>query len=261
MTLITPRQSRGEDASPAGAAWTGPRDGPGSRGGHGGIDGGTDAPPPPSIDVAVLDARLEGAPSEQVLAWAFEEFGPALSVVSSFQNCVLIDLATQIDPRAEIIFLDTGSHFAETLSFVEQVRLVYGLNLRIVRPGADAEPWPCGSERCCELRKVVPLARALRGRRAWVSGLKRCDTPNRASSPIVGWDSARGLVKINPLASWTNDDVSQYEVCHHLPVHPLKARGYPSIGCEPTTRPVYSFEDPRAGRWPGTEKTECGLHV
>ena len=261
MTLTTPRQSRGEDASPARKAWTGPCDGPGTPEGHCGIEGWVDALPPSGVDLVALNAGFEGAPSEEVLAWAFGEFGPALSVVSSFQNCVLVDLATQIDSRAEIIFLDTGSHFAETLSFVEQVRQLYGLNLRIIRPGADAEPWPCGSERCCELRKVVPLARALRGRLAWVSGLKRSETPNRASSPIVGWDSTRGLVKINPLACWTNDDVSRYEADHRLPVHPLKARGYLSIGCEPTTRPVSPFEDPRAGRWPGTEKTECGLHV
>jgi len=261
MTLTTPRQSRGEDASPARTAWTGPRAGPGTHERHGGIEGCVDALPPSGIDLVALNAGFEGAPPEEILAWAFGEFGPALSVVSSFQNCVLIDLATQIDSSAEIVFLDTGSHFAETLSFVEQVHQLYGLNLRVIRPGADAEPWPCGSERCCELRKVVPLAGALRGRPAWVSGLKRNETPNRASSPIVGWDSARGLVKINPLACWTNDDVSRYEADHWLPVHPLKSRGYRSIGGEPTTRPVSSFEDPRAGRWPGTGKTECGLHV
>ena len=261
MTLTTPRQSRGEDASPTRNAWTGPRDGPGTGEKHGGIEGSVDALLPPGVDLVALNAAFEGAASEEILARTFGEFGPALSVVSSFQNCVLVDLVTQIDSRAEIIFLDTGSHFAETVSFVEQVHQLYDLNLRIIRPGADADPWPCGSERCCELRKVVPLAGALRGRHAWVSGLKRSDTPNRASSSIVGWDSAQGMVKINPLACWTNDDVSQYEADHQLPVHPLKARGYPSIGCEPTTRPVSRFEDPRAGRWPGTEKTECGLHV
>jgi len=197
----------------------------------------------------------------EIFAWAFSEFWPAISVVSSFQNCVLIDLAIRTDSRAEIIFLDTGSHFAETLSFVEQVRRLYGLNLRIVVPGADAEPWPCGSERCCELRKVVPLAGALSGRRAWLSGLKRSDTANRASSPIIAWDSARGMVKVNPLACWTDKDISRYEAHHRLPVHPLKALGYPSIGCEPTTRPVSPLEDQRAGRWPGTDKTECGLHA
>jgi len=261
MTLTTPRQSRGEHASPARTAWAGLRDGPGTREGHCGFEGWVDAAPPSGIDLVALNAGFEGAPPEKIFAWAFSEFWPALSVVSSFQNCVLIDLAIRTDPRAEIIFLDTGSHFAETLSFVEQVRQLYGLNLRIIVPGADAEPWPCGSDHCCELRKVVPLARALRGRHAWLSGLKRSDTPNRASSPIVGWDSIRGMVKVNPLACWTDEDVARYETHHRLPVHPLKALGYRSIGCEPTTQPVSPFEDQRAGRWPGTEKTECGLHV
>lgn len=261
MTLTTPRRSRGEDASPAKAARSGQPDAPAIQLRRCGIEGRVDALPPSGADLVALNARFEGAPSEEILAWAFGEFGPALSVVSSFQNCVLIDLATQVDCRAEIIFLDTGAHFAETLNFVDHVHQLYGLNLRIIRPGIDAEPWPCGSERCCEMRKVVPLARALMGRRAWVSGLKRSDTPNRAVSAIVGWDSARGLVKVNPLACWTNDDVSRYEAEHRLPIHPLKARGYPSIGCEPTTRPVSPFEDRRAGRWPGTDKTECGLHV
>ena len=215
----------------------------------------------PGIDLAALNARFEGAPTEEILAWAFGMFAPALSVVSSFQNCVLIDLATRSDSCAEIIFLDTGSHFAETLTFVERVRQLYDLNLKVVRPGADAEPWPCGSERCCEVRKVAPLNGVLRGRDAWLSGLKRSDTPNRASAPIVGWDSARSLVKVNPLACWTHDDISHYEADHCLPVHPLKGLGYPSIGCQPTTRPVSPFEDQRAGRWPGTDKTECGLHV
>ena len=198
MTLTTPRQSRGKDASPARTAWTGPHDGPGTGEGHCGIEGWVDALPPPGVDLVALNAGFENVPTQEIFAWAFSEFWPAISVVSSFQNCVLVDLAVRTDPRAEIIFLDTGSHFAETLSFVEQVRQLYGLNLRIIRPGADAEPWPCGSDRCCELRKVVPLARALSGRHAWVSGLKRVETPNRASSPIVGWNPAQGLVKINP---------------------------------------------------------------
>ena len=261
MTLTTPRQSPRSGDSSAKTVWTRPRDGPGTRERRCGVGGLAEAFPPPGLDLLVLNARFEGAPSEEILAWAFGTFAPAVSVVSSFQNCVLIDLAIRADPRAEIIFLDTGSHFPETLTFVEQVRSLYDLNLRVISPGADAERWPCGSERCCELRKVVPLTRALRGRDAWLSGIKRSDTPNRASSSIIEWDCARGVVKINPLACWTNHDISRYEADHRLPVHPLKSRGYPSIGCEPTTRPVSPFEDQRAGRWPGTEKTECGLHV
>lgn len=261
MTLITPRQSPRSDDSFGRRLWTGPPDDPHRHEQPWDVVGSAHAVPSSRTDLAALNARFEGAPPEDIFAWVFSEFWPAVSVVSSFQNCVLVDLAVRTDPRAEIVFLDTGSHFPETISFVEQVRRLYGLNLRIIAPGAGAESWPCGSERCCELRKVVPLAGALRGRVAWLSGLKRSDTPTRASSPIVAWDTAKEMVKVNPLACWRDEDISRYEADHRLPVHPLKAHGYPSIGCEPTTRPVSSFEDRRAGRWPGTEKTECGLHV
>jgi len=225
-----------------------------------GTDGALGTALPSSADVLVLAALFEAAPAEEVVAWALNLFGPRLSLVCSFQNCVLIDLATQVDAQVEVIFLDTGSHFPETLTFVEEVRALYDLNLQLTMPGADVEAWPCGSERCCELRKLVPMAGALAGRAAWMTGLKRVDTPNRATSPVVGWDSTRGLVKINPLARWSRDDVTRYEADHHLPVHPLRKEGYLSIGCSPTTRPVSLLEDPRAGRWPGTSKTECGLH-
>jgi len=214
-----------------------------------------------SDDLAPLIAGFEAAAAEEIVVWACDLFGPRLSLVCSFQNCVLIDLVVRTDPGVEVIFLDTGSHFSETLDFVERVRVLYKLNLRVVRPDANAVAWPCGSERCCELRKVVPLNRALEGRGAWMTGLKRVDTPARAATPVVEWDTGRRLVKVNPLARWTYDDVALYEASHELPVHPLKNRGYRSIGCRPTTRPVSRFEDPRAGRWPGTDRTECGLHV
>jgi len=216
---------------------------------------------PLGIDLPRLNARFEAAPAEVVVSWACDLFGPRLSLACSFQNCVMIDLAIGVDPRVEVIFLDTGSHFADTLDYVKRVRARYDLNLRVVRPDENAEAWPCGSDRCCELRKVVPLNRALEGRRAWMSGLKRVDTSARASRPVVEWDAARRLVKVNPLVRWSHDDVTRYEADHDLPVHPLRTQGYLSIGCSPTTRPVSAFEDPRAGRWPGTTKTECGLHL
>jgi len=216
--------------------------------------------PPSWSDVAALATRFEDTPPEEVVTWALTQFGSGLALVCSFQNCVLIHMATQIDAGVEVIFLDTGSHFAETLSFVEEVRAHYGLNLRMVRPGADADGWPCGSERCCELRKLVPLTRALAQRTAWMTGLKRVDTTARSGAPTVGWDSTRAMLKVNPLARWSYDDIARYEAEHHLLVHPLKERGYLSIGCRPTTRPVSPYEDPRAGRWPGTDRTECGLH-
>lgn len=208
-----------------------------------------------------VSAEFETAPAGKVIAWAAERFGPTLTLACSFQDCVLVDLAVAVDPRIEILFLDTGFHFPETLDYVETVRARYDLNLRVMRPGPEADAWPCGSDRCCEFRKVEPLNRALQGKQAWVTGLKRVDAPTRTAAPIVGWDDSRGLVKVNPLATWTDDDVTNYQRDHGLPAHPLLSRGYLSIGCAPTTRPVAPGEDPRAGRWAGTGKVECGLHI
>jgi phosphoadenosine phosphosulfate reductase len=212
-------------------------------------------------ELAARSAEFETAPAGKVLGWAVERFGRNLAVACSFQDCVIIDLAVQSYPDIEVIFLDTGFHFPETLAFVEEVRDRYDLNLRVVHPGPEADAWPCGSERCCQMRKVEPLEQAMDGRDAWVTGLKRCDTPLRAGAPIVSWDPLRNLVKVNPLATWTDDDVDYYVADHDLPSHPLVSKGYLSIGCAPTTRPVTPGEDPRAGRWAGTGKTECGLHV
>jgi phosphoadenosine phosphosulfate reductase len=211
-------------------------------------------------ELAALSTQFETAPAGKVLAWALERFGRDISLACSFQDCVIVDLAVAVDPAVEVLFLDTGFHFPETLAYVEEVRARYDLNLRVVHPGPEADAWPCGSERCCELRKVAPLARALTGRRAWITGLKRTDATTRSDAPIVGWDEARAMVKVNPLATWTDDDIAHYEVDHGLPTHPLLSQGYRSIGCAPTTRPVALGEDPRAGRWSGSGKTECGLH-
>src|SRR5579884_3350211 len=176
------------------------------------------------VDLQELEARsaeFETAPAGKVVAWANERFGRRITLACSFQDCVVVDVAVAAVPDIEVLFLDTGFHFPETLEFVERVRARYDLNLRVVRPGADAEPWPCGTARCCELRKVVPLAAALAGRRAWITGLKRVDAPTRADAPVVAWDAARGLVKVNPMASWTDADIANYVADHGLPVHPL----------------------------------------
>jgi phosphoadenosine phosphosulfate reductase len=215
------------------------------------------------IDSAELEARgaeLETAPAGAVIAWAHDRFDGQVALACSFQDCVVVDLAVRVDPAVEVLFLDTGFHFPETLEYVEEVRARYDLNLRVLRPGPEAARWPCGTERCCELRKVAPLDAALAGRGAWLTGLKRVDAPTRAAAPILSWDDRRGLVKVNPLATWTDEDVSNYAADHGLPVHPLASKGYLSIGCAPTTRPVAPGDDPRAGRWAGSSKTECGLH-
>jgi phosphoadenosine phosphosulfate reductase len=174
---------------------------------------------------------------------------------------VIVDLVHALDPSIEVVFLDTEAHFPETLELVEVARARYDLHLTVTKPGPDAAAWPCGTARCCELRKVEPLRRALAGRGAWITGLKRVDAPTRAAIPVVDYDDTFGLVKVNPLAAWTDEDIASYEDDHDLPVHPLMRQGYRSIGCAPTTRPVAEGEDTRAGRWADSDKTECGLHT
>jgi phosphoadenosine phosphosulfate reductase len=226
------------------------------------IDGATTTPPAGLVDeLAELNAQFETAPAGKVVAWSVERFGSSMAVAASFQDVVLVDLAVGIDPGVEIVFLDTGAHFPETLDFVSQVRDRYGLNLTVTHPGPEAESTPCGAAGCCQVRKVAPLGRALAGRQAWLTALKRVDAPTRSAAPIVSWDDAFGLVKVNPLATWTEDDIASYLADHDLPAHPLVAQGYLSIGCAPTTRPVAPGEDPRAGRWADSDKTECGLHA
>ena len=212
-------------------------------------------------ELADVSARLEHAPASKVVQWAVDRFGDDLVLAASFQDVALIDLALKVNSAIEVVFCDTEAHFPETLAFVEEVRAQYGLRLTVTRPGADSAPWPCGSDRCCEFRKVEPLKRVLEPKRAWLTSLKRVDAPTRAHAPVVGWDTVFGVVKVNPLATWTDDDVDSYLADHRLPVHPLIAKGYLSIGCAPTTRPIEDGEDPRAGRWAGSGKTECGLHA
>jgi phosphoadenosine phosphosulfate reductase len=212
-------------------------------------------------ELASLNEEFETAPASKVIRWAVDTFGDELVLAASFEDVVLIDLATKITPGIEVIFLDTEAHFPETLSFVEEMRQRYDLNLTVTKPGPEAAAHPCGSEQCCQFRKVAPLRAAVKGNRAWLTALKRSDGPTRADAPIVSWDDAFGLVKVNPIATWTNDDITSYLADHQLPEHPLWAQGYRSIGCAPTTRPVAEGEDARAGRWAGLDKSECGLHA
>jgi phosphoadenosine phosphosulfate reductase len=216
---------------------------------------------PSGEELAAVDQEFQTAPAGKVLQWAVETFGEGLVLAASFEDIVLIDLATKVAPGIEVIFLDTGAHFPETLAFVEEIRARYDLNLTVTEPGPEAAAHPCGSEQCCQFRKVAPLRQAVQGSRAWLTSLKRVDAPSRAGAPVVSWDAAFGLVKINPLVTWTHDDIASYLADHDLPVHPLTLQGYLSIGCAPTTRPVAAGEDPRAGRWAGLDKSECGLHV
>ncbi len=212
-------------------------------------------------EMDVQSAAFETAPAGLVVAWAIDRFGPRLSMAASFQDAVLIDIAVAVEPTIEVVFLDTGSHFPETLEYVETVRSRYDLNLTVTKPVEGADQWPCGSAQCCEFRKVRPLKQALAGKDAWMTGVKRVDASTRREAPIVAYDESWGMVKVNPLATWTEEDVTGYALDHDLPQHPLVAKGYLSIGCAPTTRPVSIGEDPRAGRWSDSDKVECGLHL
>lgn len=219
---------------------------------------------PPSVDLdelARVSAEFEIAPPTRIIAWAYDFYGDGLVMASSFQDCVLIDLATQVVPDIEIVFLDTQYHFAETEWYVDQVRRRYDLNLTVMSPEVPRDDrWMDSVDDCCRVRKVEPLERALEGRSAWMTGLRRVESPSRAGAPIVAWDERRGLVKVNPLATWTDADIDGYVRDHDLPRHPLNDKGYPSIGCWPCTNPVAPGDDPRSGRWTGTDKVECGIN-
>lgn len=212
-------------------------------------------------ELAAISAELEHQPASNAIRWAWDRFGDGLVLAASFQDCVLIDVAVGAAPEIEVVFLDTQLHFPETYEYVETVRRRYDLNLRVMTPlvGPD-ELWRDDPNECCAMRKVEPLARALLGKQAWMTGLRRSEAPTRANAPIVGLDHGRGIVKVNPLAGWSDTDVEGYARDRGLPEHPLRVTGYPSIGCEPCTRPVAAGDDPRSGRWAGREKTECGLH-
>lgn len=218
-------------------------------------------PAVPSLDeVDEANRALEGAPAEEVVAWASERFGPFLSLAASMNDAVLIDLATRVDPGIEVVFIDTGYHFPETLEMVEVVRRRYGLNLRMMTvPPHDDELWRVDPENCCSAVKVGQLDRALASKLAWMSGLRRSEAPSRAAAPVVGLD-LRGLVKVNPLATWTDEQVDAYVAANDVPVHPLRAAGFLSVGCAPCTSLPTDASDPRSGRWAGRDRTECGLH-
>lgn len=213
------------------------------------------------LDVESLNAHFEHEPAEAIVAWAVDTFGDRLAVASSFEDAVLVDLAVKAAPGIEVLFVDTGEHFPETLATVDEARRRYGLNLKVARVERPPCPFPVlDPVNCCSAAKVAALDAALDGKGAWMSGLRRSDAPSRADAPIVGLDRRR-LVKINPLANWSDDDVDRYVEDNDVLYNPLLDRGYLSIGCAPCTRPVAPGEHPRAGRWAGTDKTECGLHL
>lgn len=215
-------------------------------------------------------AELELAPAEVILEWAVATFGDRFCVTSSMADAVLAHLAARVAPGIDVVFVDTGYHFAETIGTRDAVEAVMPVEVRTVRPALtvaeqDAVHGPELFRRdpdlCCALRKVEPLERALTAYDAWATGLRRGETHDRVVSPVIGWDERRGKVKVSPLARWSDAQVQAYVAEHGVLVNPLQLDGYPSIGCAPCTRRVEPGEDTRSGRWPGLVKSECGLHT
>ncbi|GGP83550.1 phosphoadenosine phosphosulfate reductase [Streptosporangium pseudovulgare] len=213
---------------------------------------------------------LEDAPALEIIRWAAATFGDRLCLTSSMSDALLIDLVSRVKPGIDVLFIDTGYHFAETIGTRDAVRQVYDVNVIDVKPSRtvaeqerDLGPRLFGRnpDLCCYLRKVEPLNRALEPYLAWVSGIRRDEAVTRSDVKVVEWDTKRQMVKINPIARWTQDDVDNYMADNGVLINPLHYDDYPSIGCAPCTRQVAPGEDPRSGRWSGMAKTECGLHL
>ena len=217
--------------------------------------------PTPALDeLEAQNVLFEHEAPLAILKWTFERFGDDLAMACSFEDLALLHMVHQLRPRIEVVFLDTGGHFPETLEFAARIEREWDLNLTRTTPSPEAKDWPCGTERCCELRKVEPLSRAVASKAAWITSVKRVDAPTRAAMKILMWDDKFGLAKVNPLATWTDDDVAYYLKSNGLPEHPLWAQGYASIGCAAVTSKPLIVGDRRSGRWVGADKEECGLH-
>ena len=221
-------------------------------------------------DVATLNARLRDAEPLEILRAAVDRHGRRLALVSSFgsESAVLLHMAAQIDPNITVLFLDTGMLFGQTLDYRKQLAAKLGLtDVRDLRPqfqdialhDQNADLWKTDTDACCNIRKVLPLDRALQGYEGWITGRKRFQGGDRLRLQVV--EQGESQIKFNPLANWSKEQIEAYAVEHGLPAHPLVAFGYPSIGCWPCTNPVEEGQDERAGRWAGSQKTECGIHT
>jgi phosphoadenosine phosphosulfate reductase len=216
-----------------------------------------------------LARELEQRRPDEILAAIAPRFPRWIALATSFgaEDCVLLDVIARAHLPIEVFTVDTGHLFPETYALWTRLEQRYGIRIRAVRARVPAveqgspPPWERDPDACCAARKVEPLRSALAELGAWVTGIRREQTPERASARVLEWDSRFGLFKVNPLATWTRDDVAAYVRLFDVPTNPLHVRGYPSIGCAPCTTPVQPGEDPRSGRWRGHEKRECGLHV
>ncbi len=214
-----------------------------------------------AAEVDALNDRFETAHPTEIIRWATDAFGDELCLTTSFSDTLLIDLAVAVDPDVEVVFLDTGLHFAETLATLRRAMVRYELHLRVERPDDGApDLFEFGTDACCAARKVAPLDRALAEKRAWLSGMRRDDHAGRTHTPIVQIDR-RGLVKVNPLAAWPADEADAYATEHDIVLNPLLAESYESVGCWPCTEHPTDGSDARSGRWADSTKTECGIHL
>jgi phosphoadenosine phosphosulfate reductase len=216
--------------------------------------------------------RFESASPREILSWAVEEYFPKLTMATAFgpEGCVILHLLAEIEPQVHVFNLDTGYQFEETLQLRDRIAQRYGIEVQLERPDTTVEEYErqhggplyrTQPDQCCFDRKVKVLSRVSRNFDAWMTGIRRDQSSDRANAPIVGWDKKFGLVKISPLANWTKQDVWKFITEHDVPYNPLHDQGYTSIGCRPCTRSIMFGEDERAGRWSGFAKTECGLHT
>ena len=232
--------------------------------------------PPPATPELIAELkqasdRLETAPPAEILRWAADRYGQDLTMATAFgpEGCCIIHMLAEVAEQTPIFNLDTGYQFPETLQLRERIAEKYGIVVELKQPELSVveyeqqhgEPlYKTRPDQCCLDRKVKVLRRAIAGKHAWISAIRRDQSPDRARAPIVGWDQKFGLVKVNPLANWTKQDVWNLITGEDIPYNPLHDQGYTSIGCQPCTRAVLFGEDERAGRWSGSAKTECGLH-
>jgi phosphoadenosine phosphosulfate reductase len=224
-----------------------------------------------ALDWTEVNQRLKGEHPREILRWAVETFFPKLTMATAFgpEGCVIIHLLAEIEPRVRVFNLDTGYQFAETLELRDRIAERYGMEVELVRPDTTVAEYEAAHggplyvvnpDQCCHDRKIVPLRRAVAGYDAWISSIRADQSAHRAKASLVGWDAKFGLVKVNPILTWTHRDVWAFVVANKVPYNLLHDVGYRSIGCRPCTRAVGAGEDERAGRWAGQAKTECGLH-
>jgi len=215
--------------------------------------------------------KLADASTDEILTWAAETFGNRLAVACSMANTVGPEYTARFQPGVDVLFLETGYHFAETLEVRDQLAAKGTVSVKNVRNRETVaqheanftagKPYEIDTDACCGARKVMPLNAALDGYEAWVTGMRRSDSASRANTPIVQWDRSHKMVKINAFANWTLQEIERWAAENEALINPLHYDGYPSIGCGPCTRRVAPGEDARAGRWAGSGKTECGIHL